>query len=124
MPVPLWQMMYHDCVLNYFGEGYSPVHGSEYRLYQALYTLLPTNFDDHGKRMSFELRSAYTQAMVDFEEITPRYVTNDEDGSFHTHGVARSMYADGTEVIANFEDEPYTYDGVTIPARDFVVRKK
>lgn len=124
VPVPLWQMMYHDCVLNYFGEGYSPVHGSEYRLYQALYTLLPTNFDDHGKRMSFELRSAYTQAMVDFEEITPRYVTNDEDGSFHTHGVARSMYADGTEVIANFEDEPYTYDGVTIPARDFVVRKK
>ncbi|MBP3647247.1 MAG: hypothetical protein J6K55_12595 [Clostridia bacterium] len=123
VPVPLWQVVYHDCVLNYFGEGYSPVHGSEYRLYQALYTLLPTSFDDHAKRISFGLRSAFTAAMTDFEEITPRYVTNDEDGSFHTHGVARSIYSDGTEVVANFDDEPYVYDGETIPGRDFIIRK-
>ena len=61
--------------------------------------------------------------MVDFEEITPRYVTNDEDGSFHTHGVARSVYADGTEVIANFDDEAYVYNGQTVPGRDFIVIK-
>ncbi|MBR3873125.1 MAG: hypothetical protein IKJ26_03045 [Clostridia bacterium] len=123
VPVPMWQIVYHDCVLNYFGEGYSPVHGSEYRLYQALFTLLPTSFDDHAKRISFELRSAYTAVMTNFEEITPRTVTIDEDGSFHTHGIVRSTYDDGTEVVANFNEEPYEFEGETIPARDFIVRK-
>ena len=116
-------MVYHDCVLNFFGEGYSPVHGSEYRLYQALYTLLPASFDDNSRRISFGLRSAFTAAMTDFEEIRPRTVTFDPDGSFHTHGVARSVYADGTEVIANFDDEPFSFGGELIPARDYLIRK-
>lgn len=124
VPVPMWQMVYHDCVLNYLGEGYTPVHGSEYRLYQALYTLLPTAFDEHSKRISFGLRSAYVAEMIDFEEITQRTVTMESDGSLRTHGVARSVYADGTEVIANFNEEPYVYAGDVIPARDFVIRKK
>ena len=121
VPVPLWQMVYHDCVLNYFGEGYSPVHGSEYRLYQALYTLLPTSSDDHAKRISFELRSAFTAAMTDFEDLVPRWVSVDPDGSFHTHGVARSRYENGTQVIANFEDTPFAWAGHEIPPRDFLV---
>lgn len=124
VPVPMWQMVYHDCVLNYFGEGYSPVHGSEYRLYQALYTLLPTAFDEHSRRISFDLRSAYTAAMIDYEEIMPLTVTYDVDGSFRTHGIVRSRYEDGTEVIANFNEEPYIYESETIPARDFLIQKK
>ena len=121
VPVPMWQMVYHDCVLNYFGEGYSPVHGSEYRLYQALYTLLPTSFDENSHRISFGLRRAFTAAMIDFEEIKPRTVTFDADGSFRTHGAARSMYADGTEVIANFDEDSLVYHGKTIPARDYII---
>lgn len=123
VPVPMWQIVYHDCVLNYFGEGYSPVHGSEYRLYQALLTLLPTSFDDHAHRISFDLRSAFTAAMTDFEELTPRSVTLDADGSCRTHGVVRSTYSDGTVVVANFNDEPFNYNGEEIPARDFIVCK-
>jgi len=123
VPVPMWQMVYHDCVLNYFGEGYSPVHGSEYRLYQALYTLLPTAFDDHARRISFELRTAFTAAMTDFEELVPRYVTTHEDGSCRTHGVVRCSYADNTTVIANFDDAPFCCDGDIVPPRDFIIRK-
>ena len=121
VPVPLWQMVYHDSVLNYFGEGYSPVHGSEYRLYQALYTLLPTAFDEHAYRISFGLRSAFCAAMTDFEDIIPRRVTLDEDGSFRTHGLSRAAYADGTAVIANFDDEAHRVGGITIPSRDYVI---
>lgn len=123
VPVPMWQLVYHDCILNYFGEGYSPVHGSEYRLYQALYTLLPTSFDDNSHRISFELRSAFTAAMLDFEELEPRTVTYDDDGSYHTHGVARSVYADGTEVIANFNDKPYLFNGTLIAPREYLINK-
>ena len=33
------------------------------------------------------------------------------------------FYSDGTEVIANFFDEPYVYGDKTIPARDFIICK-
>lgn len=123
VPVPLWQMVYHDSVMNYFGEGYSPVHGSEYRLYQALYTLLPTAFDEHSKRISTELRSACSAPMVDFEELIPRTVFRRDDGSFRTHGVARSVFGDGTEVIANFNETEFICGGLRIPPREYHIRK-
>lgn len=123
VPVPMWQMVYHDSVLNYFGEGYSAVHGREYQLYQALYTLLPTSFSEHSKKISFELRSAFTAQMTDFEELMPRSVTYESDGALRTSGVARSVYSDGTEVIVNFNDEPYVYGENTVAARDFLVLK-
>ena len=122
VPVPMWQMVYHDSVLNYFGEGYTSVHGREYQLYQALYTLLPTSFDEHSKRISFDLRSAYAAQMIDFEELMPRNVRMEDDGSLSTSGVARSVYSDGTEVVVNFNDQPYVYKGKVISARDFLIQ--
>lgn len=119
VPVPLWQMIYHDSVLNYFGEGYTGVHGAEYRLYQALYVLLPTGFDAHSLRLSRELRSAYTAPMVDFVELTPRRVCRQSDGSFRTFGAAMSTFGDGTRVIANFDDTELEFDGMRIPAREY-----
>ena len=116
-------MVYHDSVLNYFGEGYTSVHGREYQLYQALYTLLPTSFNEHSKRISFDLRSAYTAEMIDFEELIPRKVTVEDDGSLHTSGVARSVYSDGTHVIVNFNDSPYKYNDKIIQARDYIIEK-
>lgn len=122
--IPLWQMVYHDSVLNYFGEGYAGVHGSEYRLYQALYALLPTQFDEHSKRLSFALREAYASAMTDFEEPVPLTVRRMADGSFETDGVARSVFADGTEVVANFTKKAYVRNGHSIPPRDYLIRKR
>ena len=123
VPVPLWQMVYHDSVLNYIGEGYLPIHGSEYRLYQALYTLLPTAFDEHSGRLSRELRTAFSAPMIDFEELIPRTVTVTEDGSYRTDGVARSVFGDGTEVVANFTDADYHYGDVCIPPREYHIGK-
>ncbi len=110
--------------MNFFGEGYTSVHGSEYRLYQALYTLLPTSFDDHAKRISLGLRSAYTSTMLDFEDIVPRKVSIEKDGSLCTSGVAGSVYSDGTVVVANFNEHPFTYEDKVIPARDFIIEHK
>ena len=125
VPVPLWQMVYHDSVLNYFGEGYNAgVHGSEYRLYQALYTLLPTAFDRHAQRLSHELRSAFTQPMTDFIDLRPRSVQVLPDGSAVTSGAAVATYGDGTRVVANFDDEPLSFEGHTIPPRDYLILRK
>ena len=123
VPVPLWQSVYHDSVLNYIGEGYMPIHGSEYRLYQALYTFLPTSFDEHSKRLSFELRETYCAELVKFEDIIPRTIHREESGTYRTRGISRSVYANGTEVIANFNDEPFDWNGTTIPPREYVIKK-
>ena len=61
--------------------------------------------------------------MTDFEELMPRSVTYESDGALRTRGVARSVYGDGTEVIVNFNDEPYVYGENTVAARDFLVLK-
>lgn len=69
------------------------------------------------------MRTAFSAEMTDFEDLRARYVTLDRDGSLRTHGVARSVYADGTEVIVNFDDEPYAYGDITVPPRDYVIQK-
>ncbi|MBQ9367981.1 MAG: hypothetical protein IJT83_09390 [Victivallales bacterium] len=85
--IPLWQLIYHDCVLNYAGIGTCGVIGSEYRAYQALYTLLPTSFDSHNLRISKELRSTCLEEMVSHEFL---------DGNRQ-----KTTYADGTSIIAS-----------------------
>ena len=86
--IPLWQLIYHDCVLNYAGIGTSGVRGAEYRAYQALYTLLPTNFDSHNLRISKELRSTCLAEMLSHEFL---------DGNRQ-----KTTFSDGTSVIADF----------------------
>ena len=62
--------------------------------------------------------------MVKFEDIIPRRVERDESGSFFTRGVSRSVYANGTEVVANFNDEPFDWMGTTIPPREYIIINK
>ena len=121
VPVPLWQMVYHDSVLNYVGEGYLPIHGSEYRLYQALYTFLPTSFDEHSKVLTTQLRSACTAQLLKFEDLQTRVVNVQNDGSFKTSGVSKATYSDGTVVVANFNDTDYCYNDTMIPAREYKI---
>jgi len=123
LPIPLFQLVYHDSVLNYTHEGYFPFYGSEYVLYVALYGLLPYGLDDTSLRLSQGLRSAYTAAMEACEHLTPISVRQDEDGCFWTSGVQRTRFGDGTVVVANFNDEPYEYAGRTIAARDFLITR-
>ena len=69
------------------------------------------------------MRSAYTAQMVDFVELIPRKVAIGDDGSLRTSGVAKSLYSDGTEVVANFNDRPYKYENTIIPARGYIIER-
>lgn len=121
VPVPFWQLVYHDSVLNYTCESAYKVYGSEYLLYVALYGMLPTQLDDAGKRLSLGLRSAYTAEMTNHEFIEAVSINFNKDGSFHTSGVAKTSFSDGTEVLANFNNKEYNYHGKIIPARDYII---
>lgn len=120
-PVPFWQLVYHDSILNYTCESAFGVHGSEYLLYLALYAMLPTQLDDASKRLSFGLRNAYTAEMLSHEFIEPSSISFNDNGSFHTSGVARTVFSDGTEVVANFNQTEYNYREQIIPVRDFII---
>ena len=77
VPIPLWQLVYHDSVLGYTGEGLCGYSGGDYLAMTALYGLLPTQLDDTGRRFSFELRSAYCAEMLSHEFLP---VANDGGG--------------------------------------------
>ena len=88
VPIPLWQLIYHDCVLNFAAIGHSGAMGAEFRAYQALYTLLPTAFDKFNLCISKQLRSTCLAEMLSHEFL---------DGNRQ-----KTTFADGKEVIADF----------------------
>ncbi|MBN2308492.1 MAG: hypothetical protein JXR94_05945 [Candidatus Hydrogenedentes bacterium] len=122
VPVPFWQLVYHDSVLNYTSESTFSAYGSEYILYVALYGLLPTQLDAVSRQLSINLREAYRSEMVRHEFLVEPTVTRDAAGCCWTEGVARTEFGDGTQVVANFMQQPYECEGSgPIPARSFVI---
>lgn len=123
IPVPFWQLVYHDSILNYTSESTFRFYNSEYLLYVALYGLLPFSLEPISLKLSKEFRTAYQAEMLSYEFLEKLTVSRDEKGCFWTSGVAKSVFSDGTEVIANFNDVPYNYKGVEVPAKNFIIRK-
>ena len=104
LPVPLWQLVYHDSVLNYTCEGAHGPCGESYLAYQALYNLLPTNFDDASLELSQKMRRAFTSEMLSHEFIGDVHAFRDRNGVAAFAGRARTRFADGTVVEAEFTD--------------------
>ena len=116
LPIPLWQLVYHDAVLNYTAESSAyGAYGEEYMAFVALYCMLPTAFDSLNRRISFELRETCLAEMKLHEFLT----TPEFDGNRRLHAVARTVFSDGMEVVANFHSEPFFWRGVEIPENSF-----
>ena len=105
-PVPFFQLVYHDSVYSFCGQGVSGVHGAEYVNRVALYGMLPWDFGEDSLRISRELRQACTAEMLSHE--------------FCSATLERTVFADGTEVFANFGTE----DAEGIPAKSFIIRRQ
>lgn len=118
VPIPLWQLVYHDSVLGYTGEGLCGYSGGDYLAMTALYGLLPTSLDETGRRFSFELRSAYCAEMLSHEFLP----VADENGG--KAFAARTVFSDGTEVVANCSDEPLTFGKLILDSHSFHIGKK
>ncbi len=111
LPVPLWQLVYHDSVLGYTGEGLCGYSGGDYLAMTALYGMLPTQFDETSRKMSLELRSVYRAEMLSHEFLRER------------SDAARAVFSDGTEVIANTGDTEICYGEIRIAPHSFKYRK-
>ncbi len=120
-PIPLWQLVYHDSVLGYAGEGHCGFCGRDYLAMCALYGLLPTQFDDTSKKLSFELREAYKAEMLSHEFLTQVEIFLSKGGSCHLSGAQKTEFSNGTIVIANFNDAPFSYKGYEVEGHDFII---
>lgn len=116
-PIPLWQLVYHDCVLNYTPDSafYESGNG-EYLALCTLYCMLPTAFTPECRELSVRLRRAYVAEMLSHEFLTPP----DFDG-VRLHAVARTTFADGTVVVANLSHPDFEYCGRVIAANQAVI---
>ena len=113
IPIPFWQLVFHDSILSYSSEGaYGPI-GKEYITYSFLYGMLPTGFDAESLRLSKELRNAFTSEMIRHEIIGDVAI---EDRAWPGPGVIRgtmkTTFADGTAVIAHFDGPQSSYEVV------------
>ena len=104
-PIPFFQLVYHDSVYTFCGQGVSGVHGPDYVNRVALYGMLPWDFGADSRRISFELRETCTAEML-LHEFCPG-------------DVEHTVFSDGTEVFANFSDRAER----GIPAQRFVIKK-
>ena len=66
-----------------------------------------------------DLLAAYTRLLPLYRRVADQTITGFADLA---EGVTLTTYADGTAVMVNFTDRPYTHDGMTAAARDFAFR--
>lgn len=120
IPVPLWQLVFHDSVLNYTADSESYGIGEgEYPAYCALYALLPTGFDAESLKQSREMRGTFTAEMLRHE-----FLTEPEFDGRRLHAVARTVFSDGTVVTANIGCTPFTLkNGRTLKTNEFFTER-
>ena len=121
IPIPLFQLVYHDSVLNFLTESRQMFYSDEYLLYVALYNTLPFSLENMSKYLSFALRETYVSEMIEHQFMSDSRVVASTDGTYWTNGVQKTLFEDGTTIIANFSGEEFAYQNNTIKAREFAV---
>jgi len=119
--LPLWELVYHDCVVAqwYWGDYNNklPSLWDKRDLFNALYAAPPMFlfrrpfWDEHRKRFvqSYEATAPVARATGYHEMTDHRFLTPDRD-------VQQTRFAGGVTVTVNFGDKPYRLpDGTQVP---------
>jgi len=105
-PIPFFQLVYHDSLYSFCGQGHCGVHGMEYVNDVALYGMLPWDFGEASLKISRELRGTCLEEMLSHE--------------FISNHVQHTVFSDGVQVFANYGSD----EEEGIPAGSFVIRKQ
>ena len=126
--VPLWQLVYHDCLLAFPYWGDSTASSHELLKYKVLFACLygcPPLYSFFVKDFEYlenDIISSYklisevhqkvaTLPMTDFEVLSDDY------------NLQRSVFGNKYEVVANFSDKPRVYNNEIIQALDFIFKE-
>lgn len=118
--VPLWELVYHDCVASYWYWGDSssccPDRMHRRDLWNILYGTAPMySFRNSSwERLRQSIFASYQAVcsaarQVGYCEMT-EFTWLREDAS-----VQQTTFSNGTVVIVNFSDTPYVHCGITVP---------
>lgn len=127
--VPLWELVFHDCVISYWYWGDSSNCCPELTRVRDLFCLLygmPSLFSlDMSRyeelkstllasyaRTSDFTREVGTAELTEFLDLTP-------DGM-----IQRSIFSNGISVTVNFSDQPYVCDSEVIGPLDYRIERK
>lgn len=134
--VPLWELVFHDCVVStwYWGDSSDfllqadPENMTRKDLFNILYGTIPLMWLEpqgawHRDRQAFvrtyRLTTKLHEAVAQHEMLSHEFLTPDR-------AVQRTRFADGTTVVVNFGEVPYllkTGNGtVTLPKYGFWVK--
>jgi len=126
IPIPLYQLIYHDSVMNVSSGGWIEDWFDTYPiepLHLPLFGMMPDDFSERSYRMSHQMRETQYAEMLTHEFLTGPKISIDPEGLYHTHDVQKSTFADGTVVVANFSQELFPYEKQSIKPRDFIIVK-
>ena len=128
IPVPLFQLVWHDSVLSMNSSG---KYTESFRwlenyacepMHLPLYGLLPDDLSQRSLMMSRAMRGTYLEELVEHRFLVGPVMEYTDRGLYRTRDVQLSRFGDGTIVIANFGDEPFFYDSHTpVPMHEFAI---
>ncbi len=134
--VPLWELVFHDCVVStwYWGDASDfllkadPENMTRKDLFNILYGTIPLMWLEpqgawHRDRQAFvrtyRLTTKLHEAVAQQEMLSHEFLTPDR-------AVQRTRFADGTTVVVNFGEKPYSMtvgnSRVTLPKYGFWVK--
>lgn len=124
--VPLWQLVYHDCLLMfpYWGDATqsSPKHIQKRILFSCLFGCAPLYsffVKDYGQ-LRDHILSSYRRITAIHEKTALLPMTDyrilSDDGM-----IQQSVFGDRYRVTVNFSEKDYHSDAYVIPALDFIV---
>ena len=114
--VPLWELVYHDCVINYWYWGDSncccPELMYKFDNFNALYGYPPIYSLDvtHWNELKDKIAASYKRASAVAREVAFERMTNFEYLTADKK-VQRTTFANGVSVTANFSDKEYDAGG-------------
>jgi len=129
IPIPLFQLVWHDSVLSMNSSMWSaeassfcPCNWPCEPMHLPLYGLLPDDLSQRSLMMSRAMRASYYEELVEHRFLTGPEMEYTDRGLYRTRDVQMSRFGDGTIVVANFSDEPFFYDSHTpVPIHEFAI---
>ena len=121
--VPLWHLVYHDCLLAfpYWGDSTdaSPEYIKTKILFACLYGCAPlySFFVKNFERLLEDILESYQKITAVHEKVATLPMTSFESLT-DDHRVQRSVFGERYEIVANFSDSVYVFGGHEISPLD------
>lgn len=127
--VPLWELVYHDCVVSYWYWGDSSNCCPELMKRRDLFALLygmPPIFSFRAsdwEKLRDDIAASYQRTAGPAREnamaemLSFEYLTEDK-------AVQKTVFSSGNTIISNFSEMPFVYSGCTVLPCDYLIIKE